>query len=100
LEQTIKDTVTQQYHTLLDELTKLQNDIKKLPKGVIQPRKLKNNWYYYRKYRDGQRVISEYIKKRSLERIREEIRRRQLLEKELRQVKQELKRTENIRRRI
>jgi hypothetical protein len=100
LEQTIKDTVTQQYHTLLDELTKLQNDIQKLPQGVIQPRKLKNNWYYYRKYRDGQRVISEYIKKRSLERIREEIRRRQLLEKELRQVKQELKRTEKILRRL
>lgn len=70
-----------------DELTKLVKDlsklekeyiknkekIKTLPKGSIYIRKMRNQYFVYRKYRDGNKVISKYVGPLKSEKVKEVI---------------------------
>jgi len=45
---------------MMDAYTKQLDD---LPKGTVAEKKTGNNVYYYLKYRDGGKVVSEYLGK-------------------------------------
>ena len=38
-----------------------QNKINQLPKGTIVKKKIGNHEYYYHKYRNGKRTVTDYI---------------------------------------
>ena len=66
-------------------------EIKKtLPKGTICPKKIGNQTYYYLKYRDGDRIVSDYIHKEDLENLTELIEHRKHIELMMRSLKNEM----------
>ena len=59
--------------TILQEKRRIERMMKRynemlamLPKGKLSERVIKGNTYYYLKYRDGKKVVSEYIRKEKL----------------------------------
>ncbi|MCR5508472.1 MAG: hypothetical protein K6F34_07285 [Lachnospiraceae bacterium] len=61
-----------------------------LPKGTIVPKKIGNQTYYYLKYRDGDRVVSDYIHKDDLEDLTGKIEHRKHIELMIKSLKDEL----------
>ena len=61
-----------------------------LPKGTISPKKLGNQTYYYLKYRDGDRIVSDYIHKDDLAELTEKIEHRKHVELMIKSLKEEL----------
>ena len=66
-------------------------ELKTLPKGSIKSKKVKNKVYYYLTFRDGNKVITNYIGKdeESLLSIREQLARRKQVEEILKKLKEE-----------
>ncbi len=62
-----------------------------LPKGTICEKHIGNKDYYYLKYRDGDRVVSDYIHKEDLENLTELVEHRKHVELMIRSLKDELK---------
>ena len=52
----------------------------KLPKGVLSEKRVGNRTYYYLKYRDGKRVIPQYVPVGKVEEIREQVEPRKHIE--------------------
>ncbi len=67
-----------------------------LIKGTIVPKTLHNKTYYYLKYRDGDRVISDYIHPDDLERIVAEIDHRKHIDIMIKALKEELAAAEKL----
>lgn len=63
----------------------------KLPKGVLSEKKVAHKTYYYLKYRDGKRVISQYIPVSEVEEIREQVEHRKHIEIMIRSLYEEQK---------
>ena len=61
-----------------------------LPKGTISPKKIGNQTYYYLKYRDGDRIVSDYIHKDDLEELTDKIEHRKHIDLMIRSLKDEL----------
>ncbi|MBR4720010.1 MAG: hypothetical protein IKP31_07200 [Lachnospiraceae bacterium] len=64
---------------------------KSLPKGTICPKQIGHQTYYYLKYRDGERIVSDYIHKEDLENLTELIEHRKHAELMIRSLNNELK---------
>ena len=47
-------------------LAKYQSELSILPKGAISEKKVGEKTYYYLKYRDGKKVISQYVSKKDM----------------------------------
>lgn len=62
-----------------------------LPKGTICEKHIGNKDYYYLKYRDGDRVVSDYVHKEDLTNLTELIEHRKHVELMIRSLKDELK---------
>ena len=62
-----------------------------LPKGTICEKHIGNKDYYYLKYRDGDRVVSDYIHKEDLGNLTELVEHRKHVELMIRSLKDELK---------
>ncbi len=70
-------------------------EIKKLPKGSVQIKRIKKNNYPYLVVRKGEQVISEYLgqwSERELEELKQAIAQRKKHEQHLREVKRNIKR--------
>ncbi len=61
-----------------------------LPKGTLSPKKLGNKTYYYLKYRDGERVVSDYVHPDELEHLSELIDHRKHIDIMIKSLKGEL----------
>lgn len=62
-----------------------------LPKGTICRKRLGNKDYYYLKYRDGDRVVSDYIHREDLNNLTELVEHRKHVDLMIRSLKDELK---------
>ncbi len=74
-------------HTVMKEqerinymLAEYQNQLSALPKGTISEKTVGAKTYYYLKYRDGKRVVSQYIGKKEIENVRSQIEKRRHIE--------------------
>ena len=74
-------------HTLLQEKSRIdymiaeyEKQIEDLPKGTISQKVSGKNIYYYLKYRNGKKIVSQYIKKDELEIVHNQIERRRHIE--------------------
>jgi hypothetical protein len=73
------------------EQKELDKEISKLPKGSIKKRKLGNKFYYYLQYREGDKILQDYLGKSEPKEIINKLKKRKALEKELKKVKDSLK---------
>lgn len=61
-----------------------------LPKGSISEKVVGERVYYYLKYRDGKRVVSQYIGKAQINDIRKQLEKRKHIEAMIKSLQEEL----------
>ena len=85
----ILTTILQEKERIDRMLKKYQEELEKLPKGTISEKKAGQSAYFYLKYRDGKKVISQYIPKKDVEDIRKQVERRRHNETMIRSLQEE-----------
>lgn len=70
--------------------------IEELPKGAIFERIVGKKKYYYLNYREGNRVISKYIKASEIEEIKEQVERRKEIEDLLKNIRINIRSLEKV----
>lgn len=85
----ILTTILQEKERIDRMLKKYQEELEKLPKGTISEKKAGQSAYFYLKYRDGKKVISQYIPKKDVEDIRKQVERRRHIETMIRSLQEE-----------
>lgn len=76
----ILHTVKQEKQRIEYMLTKYQEELCALPKGTISEKRVGEKTYYYLKYREGKKVISQYVSKKEIENICALVEKRQHIE--------------------
>lgn len=85
----ILSTILQEKERIDRMLAKYQEELGKLPKGTISEKKVKQSTYFYLKYRDGKKVISQYIPQKDVEAVREQVEKRRHIETMIRSLHKE-----------
>ena len=71
-------------------LEKYREEYKCLPKGTISEKRSGEKIYYYLKYRDGKKIVSQYIKKADIDEIRAQVEKRKHIEVMIKSLQDEL----------
>lgn len=76
----ILHTVWQEKQRIKYMLEKYQSELPSLPKGTISEKMVNGKTYYYLKYRDGKKVVSQYVSKKEIENVRSLLEKRRHIE--------------------
>ncbi len=82
-------TVKQEKQRIEYMLLKYQNELSSLPRGTISEKTVGDKTYYYLKYRDGKKVISQYVSKKKIENVRILVEKRRHIEVMVKSLQQE-----------
>lgn len=82
-------TILQEKERIDRMLKKYQEELEKLPKGTLSEKKAGQSTYFYLKYRDGKKVISQYIPKKDVEDVRKQVEKRRHIETMIRSLQEE-----------
>jgi hypothetical protein len=85
----IIDTIKQERQRIVFMIDKYENMMCGLPKGSLCERHVGKKTYYYLKYRDGVKVISEYVPADRADEVRSGIDKRRHAETMLQSLRQE-----------
>ena len=85
----ILHTVKQEKQRIEYMLAKYQSELSALPKGTISEKTVGEKTYYYLKYRDGKKVVSQYISKKEIENVRALVERRRHIEAMVKSLQEE-----------
>ena len=80
---------------LLNEREQIEENIKALPVGYISVKQISGHTYYYRQWREGNKIISEYVPEAFLNSVKRKIATRKEQENLLKAVKKEIRSTSN-----
>ena len=83
-------TIAQEKKRIEYMLTKYQEEYDQLPKGSLSEKKVGERTYFYLKYRDGKRVVSQYISKSHIDEFRTQIEKRKHIEAMIKSLQNEL----------
>lgn len=61
----LTEAVAQEQQRIERMINQYEAELSHLPKGVLITKSIKGNQYYYLQYRDGRRIVSEYIGRKS-----------------------------------
>ena len=86
----ILTTITQEKKRIEYMLAKYKEEYGNLPKGSIFEKAVGERVYYYLKYRDGKRVVSQYISKSQIDEIRQQLEKRKHIEAMIKSLQEEL----------
>lgn len=86
----ILTTITQEKKRIEYMLAKYKEAQDRLPRGSISEKAVGDRVYYYLKYRDGKKVISQYISKSQIDEIREQVEKRKHIEAMIKSLQEEL----------
>lgn len=76
---------------LLNEREQIEENIKALPVGYISVKQISGHTYYYRQWREGNKIISEYVPEAFLNATRRKIAARKEQESLLKAVKADIR---------
>lgn len=76
----ILHTVMQEKQRIEYMLEKYQSELADLPKGTISEKNVGGKVYYYLKYRDGKKVVSQYVSKKEIDNVRGLVEKRRHIE--------------------
>lgn len=85
----ILHTVKQEKQRIEYMLAKYQSELSALPKGTISEKTVGEKTYYYLKYRDGKKVISQYVSKKEIEKVRALVEKRRHIEAMVKSLQEE-----------
>lgn len=71
-------------------LVKYNEEYQLLPKGSISEKKNGEKTYFYLKYRDGKKVVSRYVSKADVDKLRSQIEKRKHIEVMIKSLQNEL----------
>lgn len=83
-------TISQEKKRIEYMLTKYKEEQDRLPKGSLSEKAVGERVYYYLKYRDGKRVVSQYISKSQIDEIRQQLEKRKHIEAMIKSLQEEL----------
>ena len=86
----ILTTIAQEKKRIEYMIARYQEEQDRLPKGSLSEKTVGDRIYYYLKYRDGKKVISQYISKSRIDEIREQIEKRKHIEGMIKSLQEEL----------
>lgn len=86
----IKKTLEENYIFFIQELTRINEEISKLPKGNISAKKIGKSTYYYHQWREGRKIRSISLGKNLPVELIEGIKKRNLLEKQRKEILDEI----------
>lgn len=86
----ILTTIVQEKKRIEYMLTRYQEEYDRLPKGSLSEKKAGTRTYYYLKYRDGKKVVSEYINKSRIDEVRIQLEKRRHIEVMMKSLQEEL----------
>ena len=86
----ILTTIAQEKKRIEYMLTRYQEEYDRLPKGSLSEKKAGTRTYYYLKYRDGKKVVSEYINKSRIDEVRIQLEKRKHIEVMMKSLQEEL----------
>ena len=78
-------------YELLKEQAEIENNINALPRGYISVKKISGHVYNYRQWREGSKIISEYVPDAFLNGVKRKIAARKEQEALLKAVKKDIK---------
>lgn len=84
-------TVLQEKNRIDYMIERYSKELSSLPKGSVSEKNVKGKIYYYLKYRDGKKVVSEYVRNEVVEDIRKQVNRRRHIETMLKLLYEEQK---------
>jgi hypothetical protein len=90
----LDEVLKEEYDRLLRMRSAMNAEYDALPKGSISKKIIRGCDCYYLQYREGEKIISKYIKKAELAEVSEKIERRRSLKRSLRDIDVELKKIE------
>lgn len=82
-------TVMQERQRIEYMLGRYQQVLEQLPRGTISEKAVSGKTYYYLKYRNGKKVVSQYIRNVEIDTVREQVARRQHIEAMIRSLQDE-----------
>ena len=85
----ILHTVTQEKQRIEYMLLKYQNELSSLQRGTISEKTVGEKTYYYLKYRDGKKVVSQYVSKKEIENVRALVEKRRHIETMVKSLQEE-----------
>lgn len=85
----ILHTVKQEKQRIEYMLAKYQSELSDLPKGTISEKMVGEKTYYYLKYRDGKKVVSQYVSKKEIENVRALVEKRRHIEAMVKSLQEE-----------
>ena len=85
----ILHTFTQEKQRIEYMLLKYQNELSSLPRGTISEKTVGEKTYYYLKYRDGKKVVSQYVSKKEIENVRALVEKRRHIETMVKSLQEE-----------
>lgn len=85
----ILHTVWQEKQRIEYMLEKYQSALPALPKGTISKKMVHGKTYYYLKYRDGKKVVSQYVSKKEIENVRSLLEKRRHIEAMVKSLQEE-----------
>lgn len=85
----ILHTVTQEKQRIEYMLLKYQNELSSLSRGTISEKTVGEKTYYYLKYRDGKKVVSQYVSKKEIENVRALVEKRRHIEAMVKSLQEE-----------
>lgn len=93
----VLDEVLLEEHLRLEKMkNRVQKEYLMLPNGYISQKKINGSIYYYLQFREGNKIVSRYIKSANVEDIRELISRRKILKESLKNIDIEMKKIERV----
>ena len=90
----LDEVLKEEYDRLIKMRAAMSLEYEALPKGSISKKNIRGCDCYYLQYREGDKVISKYIKKGELNELAAKIERRRSLKKSLREIDAEMKKIE------
>lgn len=76
----ILHTVIQEKQRIEYMLQRYQRELDDLPKGTISEKIVDGKVYYYLKYRNGKKVVSQYVSRKEIETVRALVEKRRHIE--------------------
>lgn len=90
----LEEVMLEEYERSIKIYRLLAEEIKMLPKGSIQKKRINNKNYNYLMYREGSKIKSKYITEEELEELNEKIQRRKENIIALKEIKKSLQQIE------
>ena len=86
----------EEYERLKRQKIAYETTLAKILKGVFSKKNIRGNSSYYRQYREGEKIVSQYVPLGDVPQWEERIAKRKQPEQSLRRVQEELRRLQRV----